>query len=608
MRGQRDGSEIARGLVGAGALTESEELRQIAVGEDGMRQLEEATLRRRLLEEVAFTADAAHEAHDEVLADGIDGRVGDLRELLLEVAEQRHGPIAQHRQRDVRAHAADRLLAGRRHGRQQHAHVLARVTERTPQPRALVAIDGEERRHVGKLRELDLVLRDPLAVRLPRRDLLLDLLVGDDASLLDVDEEHLAGREAALLEDVLGWEGEHAELARHDNQSALRHHVFCGAEPVSVERRADHVAVGEDERGRSIPRLDEGRVVLVERALVLGHVRLRGPRLGHEHHHDVRQRASAGDEEVDDVVERRRVGAVGTDDRLEVGKVLREELGREERLARAHPVLVAAERVDLAVVRDAPVRVSALPGRERVRGEARVHHREPALEVVGLEVPVEVGDLLGEHEPLVDNGLRRQARDVKVVAVALRRAHLAGALPDHEERPLEGVAVTHARDEELLHHRHRRARHRTDHADVDGHVAPADHLLVVVADDLRERLHLQLALRLVTREKALRDAVVACERELLALVFEDALEVLVRDLHEDARAVAGVRVAAGRAAMRETPQDLEAHLDGAVRWAALQIDDEAEATRIMLVARVVEAHRAGKAARMRHGPVIIANT
>ena len=63
----------------------------------------------------------------------------------------------------------------------------------------------------------------------------------------------------------------------------------------------------------------------------------------------------------------------------------------------------------------------------------------------------------------------------------------------------------------------------------------------------------------------------------------------MRDLDEDARAVAGARVAAGGAAMREAPQDLEPHLDGAVRWPALQVDDEPEPTGVVLVGRIVEA-------------------
>jgi hypothetical protein len=121
---------------------------------------------------------------------------------------------------------------------------------------------------------------------------------------------------------------------------------------------------------------------------------------------------------------------------------------------------------------------------------------------------------------------------------------------------------------------------------------PADDLLVVVPDDVRERLHLKLTLDVVAREEALGDAVVAGERELLAVVVEDALVVAMRDLDEDARAVAGRRVGARGAAMREAPQDLEPHVDRAVRWPALQVDDEAETTRIVLVLRVIETHGA----------------
>ncbi len=89
-------------------------------------------------------------------------------------------------------------------GAKQDAHVLARVAEGAPEPRALHAVEREERGYVGQVRELDLVLRDPLAVGLLGGDGLLDLLVGDDAALGDVDEEHLARREPPLLDDVGG--------------------------------------------------------------------------------------------------------------------------------------------------------------------------------------------------------------------------------------------------------------------------------------------------------------------------------------------------------------------------------------------------------------------
>ena len=59
----------------------------------------------------------------------------------------------------------------------------------------------------GQLIERDLVLLEPLAVGLPRREPLLDLLVGDDALLLEIDQEHLAGLQAALELDVFRLHG-----------------------------------------------------------------------------------------------------------------------------------------------------------------------------------------------------------------------------------------------------------------------------------------------------------------------------------------------------------------------------------------------------------------
>ena len=75
-------------------------------------------------EQVDLRADARLEAHDDRLAQRVDRRVGDLREQLLEVGEQRRAQVGQDRQRDVVAHRAGRLGGVARHRREQHAQVL----------------------------------------------------------------------------------------------------------------------------------------------------------------------------------------------------------------------------------------------------------------------------------------------------------------------------------------------------------------------------------------------------------------------------------------------------------------------------------------------------
>ena len=74
-------------------------------------------------------------------------------------------------------------------------------------------------------------------------------------------------------------------------------------------------------------------------------------------------------------VEPDRVGIVtALDGRpIEPGEIAGDQVGLEQRLAGPHSVAVAANGVDLAVVRDEPERVRPRPGRERVGGEPGVH-------------------------------------------------------------------------------------------------------------------------------------------------------------------------------------------------------------------------------------------
>ncbi len=69
------------------------------------------------------------DGHDDLLADGVDRRVGDLGEELLEVAVEQLRPLGEHRERRVVAHRADRLGAGGGHRVDEHADVLGGVAE-----------------------------------------------------------------------------------------------------------------------------------------------------------------------------------------------------------------------------------------------------------------------------------------------------------------------------------------------------------------------------------------------------------------------------------------------------------------------------------------------
>ena len=115
------------------------------------------------------------------------------------------------------------------------------------------------------------------------------------------------------------------------------------------------------------------------------------------------------------------------------------------------------------------------------------------------------------------------------------------------------------------------------------------------ARDLLEGLAHELAPLGVARHEQRADAVFAGRRQRDAERLGLAGEELVRDLHQDAGAVAGARIGADRAAMLEVDQDGQRVVDDLVRLAALDVGDESDAAGILGERRIVKAVRLGRA-------------
>ena len=477
----------------------------------GWRTSRRLSVRRAFeVEQVRPRPDDRDQAHHQLLADRVDRRVGDLREVLLEIGEQELRLVRQRRDRRVGAHRADGFLALDRHRRHQELQVFLGVAE------GLLAI---EQRQVGERRPCAAaggrsssticVLLQPLPIGMALGERRLELLVGNEPAFVEIDQQHLAGLQPPLGDDVLLRDRQHAHLRGHDDAVVAGDEVARGAQAVAVERGADLAAVGEGDRGRAVPRLHQRGVVFVEGAPLLVHERIARPGLGDHHHHRVRERVAALHQEFERVVEAGGVGLAFVGDRPQLADVVAEQRRGHRRLPRRHPVDVAAQRVDLAVVGDHPVGMRERPGREGVGGEALVHERERALEIRVVQVGIVGAELVGEEHALVDD---RAAGDrhrviVRQPALAPRIDRARDRLAQDVEPALELVLVLDllaAADEHLLVHRLGRLHRFAERRIVGRHVAPAeqrhalalDRLRIDVADDLppvRIARHEQLA-------------------------------------------------------------------------------------------------------------------
>ena len=259
-------------------------------------------------EQVRARARQRHQRHHQLLANRVYRRVGHLREVLLEIRGQMLAAHGKRRRRHIAAHGADRLGAAGEHRQQHELQILARAAEGALRPAQLF------RRHFRRRVCLDaqFVQRDagfvqppPVAAR--RGELVLDFIVADDAPLFQIHQQHFAGLQPPLADDVGFGDAEHAGLRGHHHAPVARQHAARRAQAVAVQHRADLAAVGERHRGRPVPGLHQRGVVFVKRAARVRHVRVALPRLRNQHHHRVRERITAGQQQFQRGVQRGRI-------------------------------------------------------------------------------------------------------------------------------------------------------------------------------------------------------------------------------------------------------------------------------------------------------------
>ncbi len=129
-----------------------------------------------------------------------------------------------------------------------------------------------------------------------------------------LDEDHLAGAEFAAHDDAPIAGGDGACFRRRADEAVFRDEVTTRAQTVAIERRADRLPIGEDERRGAIPRFGETGMISVEVADVLRQIGRLLPRLRREHGDRVTDVAPAQHQQLGGVVEHRRVAAAGVDD------------------------------------------------------------------------------------------------------------------------------------------------------------------------------------------------------------------------------------------------------------------------------------------------------
>ncbi len=271
----------------------------------------------------------------------------------------------------------------------------------------------------------------------------------------------------------------------------------------------------------------------------------------------------------------------------------REQRRLAQGLAGPHPVDVAPERVDLAVVGHVPVRVGQRPGGKRVGREALVDEGQRRLHGRVRHVGVHGLDLVGREHALVDERIGGEARQVEElpgrhVGTVDRVLH---PLSDDVEPALEGPVVHEADappDENLPDDGLDRPGARPDGRVVRGDVPPAQEALAFLPDDLFKDGLAASRLRRIPGEEDQPCAVPAGGRQVDADAGAHTAEECVGHLDEDPCSVPRVDLATAGAPMEEVLQDGQGLGDDPVGLPALDVYHEPDAATVAFESGIIQ--------------------
>ena len=609
--GAVDGGEGAADVGGGEAgHAEAAEGVEVAVDEDGGGEVDDAGGFGGFFEQRGAASEPDVEGHDVAFADGVDGGVGDLGEFLLEVGVEGAWLVLEDGEGGVVAHGADGFLGLAGHGLEDVFEFLlgVAVEDFAFEDFAFGGwVDGGGEADFAALDAAHAVA-DPFAVWALAGDAALDFGVVEEFVAFGVDGDHLAGAEAAGFDDVGVVELDQADFGGHDDEAVAGDLVAGGAEAVAVHGGGGDAAVGEGDGGWAVPGFGEAGVVLVEASELGVHVGALLPGFGDEHHHGVEGAAAGGDEQVEDFVEGEGVGAAFGDDGVELGDLFAPEGGFEGSAAGVHPVAVAEQGVDFAVVGDEAEGLGDGPVGQGVGGVALVEEGEGGDGVGVGEVGIEAAELGGDHEALVDDGSGGEGGDVGFAGGVARVGLGEGAIVGFGEAAGEvegagelfGGRAGAAAEDELLDGREAVAGPGAEDVGLDRDFAPAERFEAGALGGGGEDGAGALAGWGIDGEEDHGEGEFVEVLEGLAEAFEVGSEGGPGDGDGDAGAVAGLGVGVGRAAVGEADDALDGLADDVVGGCAVDAGDEAGAAGVAEGGGVVQSAVSGGTGAVRH--------
>jgi len=546
------------------------------------------------------------QAHHQLFAERIDRRIGDLGKTLLEVVVEEVGLGGEHRQGDVIAHAVGGLLALTGHVLDHQIEILGREPEG-----GLVLEQIEFAHRLGVLPGLGLkaaaLLLEPGAIGMAGRHLFLDLPVLQQATVFQVDGQHLARAEPTLFNDPAFLDGHHTGFRTHHHQAIASDAVAGRPQSVAIQRSTHTASVTEHQQRRAIPGFLEAGGVLVKCPHLWAGIefRLLAKGLRHQGQEAVGDWPAAAHHQLEHGVEIGRIAEGRVHNGLEVGGGGTPG-GIEVGFGGLGPVEIAQQGIDFTVVAQQPHRLGQGPAGQGVGAEAAVIHRETHGKALVSQVVVEGRQHFRAHHPLVNQGAAAERSEVKVSN--FRPPGFPDQVTDPpaaaKQQRLQGITAGVGLHQPLLDHRGGLAGQGAENTGINRHRAPTQTAQAKALGGLFTKLAgLLQPLRIGRQEQHGQTPPVG---HRCARFRPDRFEKTPGDAGENAGAIAGVAVTATATAVLHAAERLQGLQQQAMGGSTIQLGQKTNPAGVLFPGdsrrcRAVAMGPEGTGG-MRHGP------
>ena len=314
-------------------------------------------------------------------------------------------------------------------------------------------------------------------------------------------------------------------------------------------------------------------------ALFPGHVLIPAPRLRDAQHHCLWQFDAAVHEKFQCVVQHGRIRTVCLHDRIGSGDFLAQNRRSHRLLAGKHSVDVAANGVDLAVMKNDAVGMCPLPRGRGVGGKAGMHEREGRRKVRVLQIRIEFPQLPDQKQPLVYDRPAGHRYDVGAGDGMLILA------PGQIQLPVKIQAargLLRAADKALRDRGHAAPRFFAQNLRTDRHIPPEQQPQPLARQDHLQQLSAAHAFERILRKKDHGNAVIARFRECFSRLLRCFFKKSMWNLRHNADAITGGAVSVLAGAVLKFFDDLQRVIYCPMRSLSADIDNGADTAGIML--------------------------